>query len=54
MNVDAMHGSMPGRRITDALFVVRMQKECRGKKKLSLCFVNIEKAFGEVPRKVLA
>ena len=46
---------MPGRRTTDALFVVRrMQEEYRDKKKkLYLCFVNIEKAFDRVPRKVM-
>ena len=47
-------GFMPGRGTTDALFVVRrMQEECRGKKKLYMSFVDIEKAFDRVPRKVM-
>ena len=46
---------MPGRGTTDALFVVRiMQEEYRDKKKkLYMCFVDIEKAFDRVPRKVM-
>ena len=45
---------MPGRGTTAALFVVqRMQEEYRDKKKnLCVCFVDIEKAFDSVPRKV--
>ena len=40
---------------TDTLFVVqRMQEEYRDKKKkLYVCFVDIEKAFDRVPRKVM-
>ena len=47
VNVDTMKfGFMPGRGTTDALFVVRrMQEEYRDKKKLCMCFVDIEKAF---------
>ena len=43
-------GFMPERGTTDALFVVRrMQKEYRNKKKkLYMCFVDIEKAFDRV------
>ena len=46
---------MPGRGTTDALFVVRrMQEEYRDKKKkLYMCFVDIEKAFDRVPRKMM-
>ena len=46
---------MPGKERIDALFVVqRMQKEYRDeKKKLYMCFVDIEKAFDRVPRKVM-
>ena len=46
-------GFMPRRGTTDALFVVqRMQEEYRDKKKkLYMCFVDIEKAFKRVPRK---
>ena len=48
-------GFIPGRGTTDALFVVRrMQEEYRNKKKnLHMCFMNIEKAFHRVPRKVM-
>ena len=48
-------GSMPGRKTTDVLFVVqKMQEEYRDKKKkLYICFVDIEKAFDRVPRKVM-
>ena len=48
VNIDSMQfGFMPGRGTTDALFVVRrMQEEDRNKKKkLYMCFVDIEKAF---------
>ena len=48
-------GFMSGRGTTDALFVVRrMQENHRNKKKkLYMGFVDIEKAFDRVPRKVL-
>ena len=48
-------GFMPGRRTTDALFVVRRkQEEYRdNKKKLYMCFVDIEKAFDRVQRKMM-
>ena len=48
-------GFMLGRGTTDALFVVqRMQEEYRDKKKkFYMCFVDIEKAFDRVPRKVM-
>ena len=41
--------------MTDAEFVARrMQQECEDKKKkLYLCFVDIEKAVDRVPRKVI-
>ena len=41
--------------MTDALFAVqRMQEEHRDKKKkLYMCFVDIEEAFDRVPRKVI-
>ena len=45
---------MPGKGTTDALFVVRrMQEEYSNKKKLYMCFVDIEKALDRVPRKVM-
>ena len=43
---------MPERETTNALFVVQMQEEYGDKKKkLYVCFVDIEKAFDRVSRK---
>ena len=43
-------GFMPGRRTTEALFVMRrMQEEYTDKKKLYMCFVDIDKTFDRVP-----
>ena len=56
VNIDSMQFDfMPGRGMTDALFVARrMQEEYRDKKKkLYMCFVDIEKTFDRVPRKVM-
>ena len=56
VNIDSIQfGFMPGRGMTDELFVVRrMQKEYRDKKKkLYMCSVDIQKAFDRVPRKVI-
>ena len=56
VNIDSMQfGFTSGRGTTDALFVVRrIQKEYKDKKKnLYMCFVDIEKAFDRVPRKVM-
>ena len=56
VNIDSMQfGFMPGRGTTDALFVARrMQEEKRDKKKkLYMGFVDIEKAFDIVPKKVM-
>ena len=52
---DMQFGFMPGRGMTDALFIVRrMQEEYREKdKKLYMCFVDLEKAFNRVPRRVM-
>ena len=52
---DMQFGFMPGRGTTDALFIVRrMQEEYREKdKKLYMYFVNLEKAFDRVPRRVM-
>ena len=56
LNIDSIQfGFMPGRGTTVALFAMRrMEDENKGKKKkLYICFVNIEKAFDRVPRKVM-
>jgi len=46
---------MPGKGTTDSLFVVRrMREDYRDKEKnLYMCFVDLEKAFNRVPRKVM-
>ena len=48
-------GFMPGKGTVDAIFIVRtMQEEYQKKeKKLYMCFVDMEKAFDRVPRKVM-
>ena len=48
-------GFMPGKGTVDALFLVRrLQEEYMQKdRKLYLCFVDLEKAFDRVPRKVV-
>ena len=56
VNIDLMQfGFMFSRETTDALFVVqRMQEEYRDKKKkLYMCFVDIEKAFDRISIKVM-
>ena len=44
-----------GKGTAHALFIItRMQEEFRRKKKkLNMCFVDLEKAFDKVPRKVM-
>ena len=45
---------MPRKGIEDAIFIAgRMQKEYQKDKKLCTCFVDMEKAFDRVPRKVM-
>ena len=54
--IDEMQfGFMPGKGTTHALFILRrMQEEfCEREKKLFMCFVDLEKAFDRVPRKVM-
>ena len=56
VRVDGMQfGFMPGRGTMDAVFILRrLQEEYRAKgKKLYMCFVDLEKAFDRVPRKVI-
>ena len=52
---DVQFGFMPGRGTTDTLFIVRrMQEEYREKdKRLYMCFVDLEKAFDRVLRRVM-
>ena len=53
VNLNKMQfGFMPGKGLVDAIFIVRrMQEEYQ--KKLYMCFVDMEKAFDRVPRKVM-
>ena len=45
---------LPGRGTIDALYILRRQEEYRNMyKKLCMCFVDMEKAFHRVPRKVV-
>ena len=46
---------MPEKGTVDAIFIVRRMQEEYQKKdmKLYMCFVNMEKAFDRVPRKVM-
>ena len=48
-------GFIPGKGTVDAIFIVRrMQEEYQKKnKKLYMCFVDLERAFDRVPRKVM-
>ena len=48
-------GFMPGKETVDELFIVRMLQEKyeRTKRKLFMCFVDLEKAFDGVPRTVI-
>ena len=52
---EAQFGFMPGKGTIDALFLVRrLQEEHRAKdKRMYMCFVDLEKAFDKVPRRVM-
>ena len=55
VSIDNMQfGFMPGNGTTDAIFIMRqVQEKCQAKKKLYYAFVDLEKAFGRVPREVV-
>ena len=56
VNLNEMQfGFMPGKGTVDVIFIVRkMQEEYQKKdKKLYMCFVDMEKAFDRVQRKVI-
>jgi len=56
VKIDEMQfGFMPGRGTTDAIFIVRQlqEKYMEKRKKLFFGFVDLEKAFDRVPRKVM-
>ena len=46
-------GFMPGKGTVDAIFIVRRMQEEYQKKDMYVCFVDMEKAFDRVPRKVM-
>ena len=52
---DSQFGFVPGRGTTDAIFVVRQlqEKNLAVNKRLYMAFVDLEKAFDSVPRKVI-
>ena len=55
MSIDNMQfGFMPGKGATDAIFIMQqVQEKHQSKKKLYNAFVDLEKRFDRVPRKVV-
>ena len=55
INIDEMPcGFMPGRCTIDAIFILRqLQEYMAANKPLFLAFVDLEKAFDRVPRKII-
>ena len=56
VKIDSMQfGFMAGRGTTDAVFIVRQlqEKYLAKNKELWMAFVDLEKAFGRVPREVV-
>ena len=56
LSIDEIHfGFVPGKGTTDAIFIVRQLQEkfITGRKPLYFAFIDLEKAFDRVPRKVL-
>ena len=56
VDIDSMQiGFVPGRGTTDAIFIIRQLQEkfIAANKTMYLAFVDLEKAFDRVPRKVL-
>ena len=52
---DMQFGFMPGRGTTDAIFILRQlqEKHLAKNRKLYFAFVDLEKAFNHIPRKVI-
>ena len=52
---EVQFGFMPGKGTVDAIFILRRLQEeyLHNEKKLYMCFIDLEKVFDRVPRKVL-